>query len=371
MIMIDKNIDDISFTDIMALQENKVEESDTLDYKQEVVDDSKLLNLICAFANTKGGDIVIGIKESGDGGYPEEICGIDANALKKEHIERIVLSSITPQLDIKIRKIQIDNSDKYVTVIRIPDSYIKPYQNKKNHKFYKRHQFSVAAMTEQEVYSHYKTKITTHDTVEQYIKDMEHLISTVQPDDIVINTIIIPLNTERRLIDTSDSKKLNWMTKLKFDPVIDNRSYYFLPFYDFCGHGIMYKDTRNRSSDETIVHRNGCIQDIQCYKRCNILPTIRVGERLIHTLQFGAKVLQHYGYYGEVRIRVKISSASDVTLPVNEFYKPSMKESCCTIDRMHTVQYISTSYIPLAKSIMDEVFNHFGCERCDIFDSSN
>ncbi len=131
------------------------------------------------------------------------------------------------------------------------------------------------------------------DAVEQYIKNQENLIPAVQSGDMMISTIIIPSNIEYLLIDTSDDEKLSWMKEFEGEP-IDGGSYYFLPYYEPFEQGIMYKNAIDNFSYEVKIHRNGCIQNIQCHKNCNTFPRIRVKERLVHTLQFGETVLRHY-----------------------------------------------------------------------------
>jgi len=61
--MINQNIENITEADILTLVQNGDEESQTLDYKQELPgrDASARHEFcadICAFANTQGGDIV-------------------------------------------------------------------------------------------------------------------------------------------------------------------------------------------------------------------------------------------------------------------------------------------------------------------------
>ena len=47
-----KNISDITYTYIESFLYNKTAESDVLDYKEEMIDDQKLVKHVCAFANT-------------------------------------------------------------------------------------------------------------------------------------------------------------------------------------------------------------------------------------------------------------------------------------------------------------------------------
>jgi len=53
---------DINYEDIESLKNNKIEESEILDYKEELIGENNLLKEITAFANSRGGYIVFGIK---------------------------------------------------------------------------------------------------------------------------------------------------------------------------------------------------------------------------------------------------------------------------------------------------------------------
>ncbi len=127
--MFGKDISNVSYDDIKSLLDSKIPESDILDYKSKMMDDQKLVKHVCAFANTRGGDIVFGIKESGHGGHPIEINGLDAFNFNKERLEQIILSNIVPRLDVKIKSIPIPDSQKVVLVIQVPPSYLKPHQS--------------------------------------------------------------------------------------------------------------------------------------------------------------------------------------------------------------------------------------------------
>ena len=133
--MIQKNISDISYEDIKFLLESEIDERDILDYKIEMVKEQDLVKHVCAFANTRGGHIIFGVKESGKGGHPIEIVGLDTSNLNKERLEQILLSHIVPRLDVKIKSIEIPDSEKSILLIQIPNSYQKPHQSNLSKKF--------------------------------------------------------------------------------------------------------------------------------------------------------------------------------------------------------------------------------------------
>jgi predicted HTH transcriptional regulator len=72
-----KPLSEVEFPDIHKLKDAKIEESEILDYKEQMISDDKLVKHVTAFSNTSGGDLIFGIKESGSGGYPVDILGIE------------------------------------------------------------------------------------------------------------------------------------------------------------------------------------------------------------------------------------------------------------------------------------------------------
>ena len=165
--MLEKNISDIVYEDIVELKENKIRESNVLDYKVIIPDDNSLVKNVCAFANTRGGHIIVGVQESGDGGYPVSINGIPSKT-GQERIEHVIRSRVEPRLNVGIKSVNIPETDMVVLVIHVPDSYTRPHHA--NHKFYKRFNFKSEPMTEQEIADAYKNRFSNTESLEKYVE---------------------------------------------------------------------------------------------------------------------------------------------------------------------------------------------------------
>lgn len=367
--MIQKNILDISYADIKSLLENKIDESDVLDYKQEMIKDQDLIKHVCAFANTRGGHIIFGIKESGKGGYPIEITGLDMSDFNKERLEQIILSRTVPRLDVKIKSIQLPNSERSVLLVQIPDSYQKPHQSDFSKKFYKRFQFESVEMNEREVSDHYRKRFSNYTQINQYIQDV---LMETKKDTITVNIVTVPCNIEYRLIDTSDYDQIEKLQSVNAgfgDVALPNGM--LQPF----SRGLTSKHPFNTSSpNELQIHRNGCIQYIHYYTQKNndaiVFPYEHMAKIIMQNLQFTNFVLSNYNYFGDVKIIVTVKNSSPSVIPdQGGYYGTRMLDNVnAMIEREHSLGYIETAYEQITSSIMNEIFNYFGGLRCPSFD---
>lgn len=133
--MINKPLLEIGIDDIQYLINNKIEESRTLEYKNELdggkYGNSEFLADFVAFANSIGGDLIIGIMEGkgSEKGKPVSISGV---FIKNTDEDRLALNNtvrdrISPRfMDFKSHYIKI-HDDKYVIIIRIKQSWNKPH----------------------------------------------------------------------------------------------------------------------------------------------------------------------------------------------------------------------------------------------------
>ena len=130
--------EEISRQGLEALVTNKVSESRTLDYKQEIKlssdeDKRELARDVSSFANAAGGDLIFGAVEARDAegkklGYPEMIVGVSVNFDDaKLKLENIIRDTIDPRVQgIVIRK--VDGFDKgSAIIVRIPKSWTAPH----------------------------------------------------------------------------------------------------------------------------------------------------------------------------------------------------------------------------------------------------
>jgi hypothetical protein len=139
-------LDAIEESDLQRLIEARVAEKRDIDYKRDIYgnrdqDYGEFLADVSSFANTAGGEIVIGMTEQG--GLPTGISPLqidaDAEVLRLENIAR---SGMQPRVfGFAVRAVPIVEGG-FVLVLRIPRSYNQPHrivrQGSGNHRFWAR-----------------------------------------------------------------------------------------------------------------------------------------------------------------------------------------------------------------------------------------
>lgn len=149
--MFNKQIEEIDESVLKDLIENEIRESKYLEYKSAISrKDSDSIPLLCcisSFANTAGGDLVIGIKmREADPALPKICEGIEVANLGVANLDEAVQwfqnkihQGLEPQLpSFDIHPVKLGN-DKYAFVIRVQKSWIAPHRVKSNNVFYARH----------------------------------------------------------------------------------------------------------------------------------------------------------------------------------------------------------------------------------------
>jgi hypothetical protein len=188
--MIPTNLDDTKATDIQRLLDNQVEESITLDYKQELPSDGTdsrrdFLCDIAAFANARGGDLIYGISDRRDvngksTGLPEEIVGLSTVNISasKTRLENMIRDGITPRIDVQFKVITCEQWS--VLIARIPRSWNAPHMvtYQKTNKFYTRNNTGNELMNIDQIRSSFLQKRELSDRIRAWRNHRLDLIST-------------------------------------------------------------------------------------------------------------------------------------------------------------------------------------------------
>src|SRR3972149_8087710 len=133
--MINRNIEEITKDDLLALINNEVLERKTLEYKKSLPgnsdsDKKEFLADITSFANASGGDLIFGMVQDSATGIPKVLEGMNVTNADEEktRLDNLIRTGIQPRLpSVQIGTIPLENS-KMAIIIRTQKSWISPHR---------------------------------------------------------------------------------------------------------------------------------------------------------------------------------------------------------------------------------------------------
>ena len=131
--MLNKPIDSITETDLLALIANGVPESKQVEYKRELPDNSdggkvKFLRSVTAFANTQGGDLVYGMEATD--GIPKRLTPLVMPSIDQvlQRLEGLCADGVDPRLlGVQYQFVPLTDGG-HVLVVRVTKSWGAPYR---------------------------------------------------------------------------------------------------------------------------------------------------------------------------------------------------------------------------------------------------
>ena len=120
--MIPEKLEDWTYEIIAELVKKNVCESDRHEFKSNIPDSDTLSRVCCAFANTKGGFIILGVKQTGSGFTIE---GIDNDSELAHKFGQKINVTPMPDFDLPVI-IATPKSGKVIAVFHIPLSPQRP-----------------------------------------------------------------------------------------------------------------------------------------------------------------------------------------------------------------------------------------------------
>ena len=372
-----KPLSEVEFSDIQNLKDAKIEESAILDYKEQIISDDKLVKHVTAFSNTSGGDLIFGIKESGRGGYPVAIPGIEDN-VNKERLEQIIISNIRPRIGVQFHEIDIPNSDGIILIIRIPEGQNRPYYDIRSHKYYKRYNYETIPMDEFEIESLYQKRFFGASKLAKYVEEIilfhRYRQSDDLPERIDGHIIITPLRIDDRIIDTSNEEqiRINFdLDKIRFEP--DPRRQYLQGIAEPSRYGIKW----NKGNNNIEVHRNGLVHFVKGYghfsesANTKLIDAYKLAFDLLQTIQFAEKIYSLYDFMGKVRIILRVMNTinSEIYIKSPLDYDERCDAEEIYIEREWDSWRLTEDYLEIGKSIMDEFSNYYELWKADMFNA--
>ncbi len=206
MNIFNKKFEDIEFSDIQALVDTKVGESQVLEYKERYTP-KKTASLISAFANTYGGFIIYGIKENEKNNEAEEIVNIEDDDLENT-IDNVCYDLITPPVFCSSKYLENDEKTKRIFIVKVPESDLTPHAIDNNSTVYvkvnaQKRKIEKATLEQQEWLKNRRIKSVTfrENLINNIEIHSENIFKNYQSKEFLLETFIIPQYPKKPLLN--------------------------------------------------------------------------------------------------------------------------------------------------------------------------
>jgi len=269
--VIPRALDEIVASDLIALIDNAVAEGVTIEYKSALpggtTDDKKeFLKDVSALANTEGGDLLYGIKESE--GVPVEPVGI-GNVVQDDvrlRLENLLRDGLQPRLaEVRMRFVPIPEG--VILIVRVAVSWGRPHRvviGGHGH-FYARGAAGSYPMDVEQLRGAYLRSQAVEDRIRKFHrKRISKLRNISTPVDLIPGATyvvhVLPLSafTSKAVIPLDDFHGVVGVFSF-----FDDAGYYQRPNLD----GVVSYQLRNeRSRGYTQKYRNGCLEAVVVFE---------------------------------------------------------------------------------------------------------
>jgi hypothetical protein len=382
--MIDKPLNQITFADIEQFVQEKWPEGKTVDYKRDPYgnrdDDKKeLLKDVSSFANTQGGDIIIGVDE--DKGVPTGIPGVTVPDIDKEklRLEEIIRRGLDPRIDCAIHHVLTPASSE-VIIIRVQESLLFPHRvvfQGKFGEFWARSSAGKFSMDTDELRRAFTLSGTIYEQIKLFRRERvtkvtngETPVPMTPGGKLILHLIPVASFRSRQLFDVETMPNL----PMRFPPMGGSGCNFRL---NFDGHVSYTGGLRGPSRYYTQFFRNGVVEAVGS----DVVRQGSNGEKLLLAADYERILLQCFPQlmdgFRQVGVQpplwgfLTITEVKGATIPVERGFREEYRD----IDRdtlmlpEFVIDDLCTDAINLMRPVFDLVWNASGFARSFNFDT--
>lgn len=366
---------------VVELIARKAQESDTLDYKQQLSVDSKeerveLGKDVSSFANERGGVLLYGVPEVrvGDVPIPADLdkCGMPPISAKPIDLENILLDTVRPVLpELDIRLLVLPTG-KPVLLIHHPRSWNLPHmiQGYEHGRYYRRGNYRAVLMGEQEVEAAYSARRATLLNVQTFFD--KGTLCEFPPTGYFMQITACPANTFpcRRIMEDKGFRE--WL--LQNFPI--NRRGDWIPFLDGVRFVSYAKGALNGMQFEHRIFHNGALSltiDMQDLVKDRPLDLTYLEGTVLKDYFFipCAKAFEVLCVSGPIVLEIKIRAYKSLTAVVKEgswiadpeFGASKLGRDEITFQEETSVGEIQNNMTAVVNRFMDRLASAFGIWR--------
>ncbi|MGI8912804.1 MAG: AlbA family DNA-binding domain-containing protein [Chloroflexota bacterium] len=383
----DKTIELITKEDLEMLVNDGVREGRSIDYKESLPgsadsDKKEFLADVSSFANTVGGDLLIGVKEQD--GVASDILGLEGIDVDAQisRLENIILNGIEPRIpNIHIGSVSVSPSSS-VLIIRIPRSFARPHMIKFQEwsRFYSRHSNGKHRLDVSEIRSLFALSDSATERIRGFriqrlaaISARETPIEVTKEAKLVLHLIPLSLTDPSSSFDVSLlSDKITILIPISDSfPSLRDR-------YNFDGllvHAIL--PDHSFSPSYLQVFRNGSIEavlDLRYYAHDKYIPGGKYEQDVLRSLPRFLSAQQQLGVRPPILIMLSLLGVSGYAVASPSFSR--RRGDLVPIDRDSViipevvVETFNPDYAMVMRPVFDAVWNAGGWPRSMNYDST-
>jgi hypothetical protein len=380
--MIPKQLNKIELADLSRLLET-ARESKTLEFKEmmparsdkEVI---QFLAAVSAFANSAGGDLLIGI--AAEEGVAKTIKGVPLAGFDNEQLrlEQLLADNIEPRLpSIAFHSVECGDGN-HVIVIRVQPSWLSPHRVTKNDKFYGRNSAGKYPLDVGELRNAFVLRESVSERIRQFRRD--RLIKITNGDtpcrllpstSMVLHVVPIPSFGDRRLINVAEELSARPVTL----PVplgsqgaghgvnLDGLFLYAgSSIVESHGYGLLFRDASIEGVKQLSVLDNGTPYIAGSVFEQDIIRTLRVYMKTCEELEAGMPIYVGLSFCNATGCILRAASSGQWTNNGVELKDNVIALPECMIES-------ADANLPRAlKPVFDVVWNAFGYMGSEKYD---
>lgn len=349
----------MTFEDIKSFCNQGLSEGQRIEYKTDFPKNLKLAETVCAFANSEGGILLIGVQADKTENKPIAIPGIQLTEGLEERVISICLSHISPTYvpEVKVCDFKSNQGNRAVLLIRVRSSYFAPHYLLDNNKIVVR--------------THSTNSLADLRTIENLIDRREKVRTEGAPPDVFYqakiisveseafeNVVIAPHFPSEPFIDFYNKENTDHLFKIANEVLSlnDRRpEIWQLACVSLNSFGQTTRLCNIGKEGKILFQRTASVEE----NRLNLAESIAL---LIRALKAAKKIYSHFGFYGDLSVGITIVDAQDLLLGLPKHkYIENFKCGKKWIHVSRTLRYDDLSHLnQIIESIFKELCVHFG-----------
>jgi hypothetical protein len=375
--LIRKKLEQITEADFIYLKENEVPEGISIEYKKELMlkdreQKAEFLADVISFANSGGGDLLIGIDEKN--GIPVAMMGIDV--LDQDdlalQVENICRDKIEPRISgLRTHFVKLANG-RYVFVLRIAQSWNGPHRNMYSYQFFMRNSRGKAPMDVSELRSAFTQSMQAIERIREFRASRLKALSAKKTPVELVSGLTMVLHIAPVAAVTTDLKID--VDKLGF------RNNPFMPFGEWevtgnnpnlDGRVAFDKDAKRPSYAYTQLFRTGLLECTYVFPKedfgngeeeIKVLP--QSYEKLLkRNCENFIKQLADLGFDGPTVLMLSFVDARGTVLEISQNYPSKEKLRDDDFILPDVIREPDEELMPVLVSLYKMVWNGFGKVR--------